>query len=201
MAPRVLGVHRLEVDDFRVLGLVGVLSAVEQAQVRQLLARQGAFLGHHALDGFLEDPLREATVEDVARFAFLDPAGIAGVMVVGLLRQLIAGELHLVGVDDDDIVAVVDVRGVVRAMLAAQTVGDEGRKTANDDAFGVDQDPLVFHIGRLQRNRGFGVHGNGCPVIKSGRAIRGATAQCQSTRRALEPEKSRLSRCGIIIPL
>ncbi|MNC60165.1 hypothetical protein D3C75_1100260 [compost metagenome] len=73
--------------------------------------------------------------------------------IVDLVGVLLAGEHHLVDVGDDDVVAHVNVRGVGRQVLAAQTVGDEGRKTAHHDAFGVDVDPLLFDLCRLHRSR------------------------------------------------
>jgi len=83
------------------------------------------------------------------------------VAVVDLVGVLLAGEHHLVDVGDDDIVAAIDVRGVVTAVLAAQTVGDEGRETAHHDAFGVDMDPFLRDLGRLQRSRGALQHDEG----------------------------------------
>jgi hypothetical protein len=44
----------------------------------------------------------------------------AGVAVDGRLRRLVAGHRHLTGVDDDDEVTGVEVRRVVRLVLAAQ---------------------------------------------------------------------------------
>src|SRR3546814_17517715 len=55
----------------------------------------------------------------------LDTASIAGVLVVNLVLQLLARELHLVGVDHDDIVTAIDMRGEARLMLAAQDAGDD----------------------------------------------------------------------------
>jgi hypothetical protein len=47
-------------------------------------------------------------------------ARVARVVVGELLGQLVGGEHDLVGVDDDDVVAAVDVGGEVGAVLAAQ---------------------------------------------------------------------------------
>ena len=133
---------------------MGVRATDEQAQVRHLLAGQGAFLGQHALDGLFHDALGEAAVQDLLGGGFLDPARVAGVTIVDLVGRLLAGEHHLVDVGHDDIVTAIDVGGVVGAVLAAQAVGDEGREAAHHDAFGVDVDPLLLDIGRLQRSRG-----------------------------------------------
>ena len=44
--------------------------------------------------------------------ALLDAADIAGVVVIDLLLELLAGQHHLGGVDDDDIVAAIHMRRV-----------------------------------------------------------------------------------------
>jgi hypothetical protein len=68
-----------------------------------------------------------------SRGALLDAARIAGVPVILLVGVLLAGQDRLVGIDDDDIVAIVDVRGEGRLVLAAQAVGDNGGETADDE--------------------------------------------------------------------
>jgi len=60
------------------------------------------------------------------------------------------------GVDDDDVVAAIDMRRVGRKMLAAQAHGDERGEAADDQTLGVDHDPLLLHLGRLGR-KGFHV--------------------------------------------
>ena len=74
--------------------------------------------------------------------------------MVLLAHHLAAGHRDLVGVDDHDVVAEIDVRGVVGAVLTAQTQGDVGGQAAHNDAFGVDDYPLVHGISRF--------NGNGC---------------------------------------
>src|SRR3546814_17089740 len=86
-----------------------VFRAGENPKIAQLLTAQRA-ARHHALDRLFQDALREAAAEDFVRADFLDAARIAGVAIIELLRQLLAGELHLVRIDDDDVVATIDVR-------------------------------------------------------------------------------------------
>ena len=131
-----------------------MIRAGVDAQMGHLLAGQRALLGEHALDGLLEHALGEAAAQLLAGGDFLDAARVTGVAVVDLLVQLAASELHLVGVQDDDEVAAVDVRGVVRTMLAAKTHGDERGETANNGVLGIDHDPLLLDLGGLQRSRG-----------------------------------------------
>src|SRR5260370_15489838 len=68
--------------------------------------------------------------EDGALAAALDPAGIAGVPIEDAVGALVAGQLHLFGIDDDDMIAAIHVRRVARLMLAAQPRRDQRRGPA-----------------------------------------------------------------------
>ncbi len=96
-----------------------MLGAGVEVQRLHLLAPKRA-ARDHPLDGLLEHALGEAAVEHLVGGHFLEAAGVAGVLVVDLLTALVAGEADLLDVDDDDVVAAVDVRGEARLVLAAQ---------------------------------------------------------------------------------
>src|SRR6187401_2568226 len=113
-----------------------MLRTLVNAQVAQLLAAERA-ARQHALHRLLDDALWETAFHDGARGALLDAADVASVMIVDLAFQLAAGEHHLFGVDDDDVVAHIDIRREGRLVLAAQAQRYERRQTANDEAFGV----------------------------------------------------------------
>src|SRR3546814_1733372 len=100
------------------------------------------------------------------------------VLVVTLVLQLLAGERHLFGVDDDDIVTAIDVRGERRLMLAAQDVGDDRRNAAHNETLGVDQHPFLFDRRGVRRYSRLGqrLHGtlldrygpeHECPEIRA----------------------------------
>ena len=72
------------------------------------------------------------------------------IFVVGLAL----GEHDLVGVDDDDVVAGVDVRREDRLVLAAEDAGDLGGETAEDHALGVDDVPLAGDLAGFGGVRG-----------------------------------------------
>src|SRR5258708_15432279 len=92
------------------------------AQVLHLRAAERA-AGDHALDGLDQDALGEAAFEALAQGLALDAAGMAGVPVEDLALGLAAGQADLIGVDDDNVVAAIDVRGERRLVLAAQPHG------------------------------------------------------------------------------
>ena len=66
--------------------------------------------------------------------------------VIDLVGALVAGEHDLVGIDDDDIVAAIHMRREARLVLASEPRGDQGRKPAHDEAFGIDEDPGLLDV-------------------------------------------------------
>src|SRR6056297_204776 len=128
---------------------MGVLSAGIDAQIGHLLARQ-AVARQHPLDGLHDDPLGVIAFQDLPGGARLDAARIAGMPVIGLVA-LGAGQLDLVGIDDDHVVAHVHVGRERCLVLATQTHGDDRGKTAQNDTLGVDQDPFLVDICRSCR--------------------------------------------------
>ena len=141
-----------------------MLGTAVDAQVAHLLAAQRA-AGEHALDRLQDHPLGETALEDLAGGAVLDAAGKAGVPVVALVGALVAGHLHLLGVDDDHVVAHVHVRRERRLVLAAEDLGDVRGEAAENDALGVDQHPLLVDVALADR---IGLH---LSVPVSGRAL------------------------------
>ena len=129
-----------------------MLRALVDAQVAELLAAERA-AREHALDRLLDHALREAAVEDEARRALFDAALKPGVVVVHLVFTLPAGEDHLLRVDDDDVVAIVHMRGEGGLVLAAQAQRDDRGKAADHEAGGVDDHPFLLDLGRFGRVR------------------------------------------------
>ncbi len=76
-------------------------------------------LGKHALDGLLDDGFG-ATGEELDEGLFAETAGESGVAAIELLVSLQAGEDDLLGVDDDDVIAHIDVGGVEGVELAGE---------------------------------------------------------------------------------
>src|SRR5215468_10388082 len=116
-------------------------------QLRDLLARKPV-LGKHPLHGDAEHLGRPA-LELLAECPAAQPARIAGMAVVALLVELVAGDLDLLRVHDDDEVARVDVRRELRLALAAERVGDLSGETAERLSLGVDEIPLTRDFSRL----------------------------------------------------
>ena len=98
-----------------------VLLALVQVQTGQSGSADNV-LGKHTLDGQLHCELG-ALSHQLVVLDFLQVADPSGVMVVGFLIELTAGQDRLVHVDDDDEIAAVNIGREVNLMLAAQKSG------------------------------------------------------------------------------
>src|SRR5262249_17379777 len=116
----------------------------------------------HALDRLDDDALGKAAFEALAEGLALDPAGMTGVIVEDLTLGLAAGQADLLGVDDDDGVAAMDVRRERGLVLAAEPHGDDRGEPAEHQPVGVDQHPLLLHVGSLHTGGAVtkGLHGS-----------------------------------------
>src|SRR5262249_10888791 len=117
------------------------------AQLPQHLPAEGT-LGEHPLDRLPYDLLRVAREESLEALG-LDAARVPGVPPVRLALGLARADIQLGRVDDDHVVAGVDVRRPYRLVLAPQERRDLGREAAEDGAVGVDDVPRALDVGGL----------------------------------------------------
>src|ERR1700712_2820496 len=153
--PHVLAIHRSDINRLGLLSFMRMFGAGVNAQIAHLHAAERT-ARDHAFDGLLDDALGKATLEDRLCAAFLDATDEAGVLVVHLVVALATGQNDMRRVDDDDVVAAVDVGRIGREVFTAQAHRDERSETTDDQTLGVDQHPLLRHLGRLCR-KGFHV--------------------------------------------
>ena len=118
-----------------------MLCAAEHAKPLELPVGDRVLL-QHAAHGQTHGQLGLLLHETVIA-GLLQAAGIAGVSAVILLLKLLAGQDRLLGVDDDDVVAALNMRGVIDLQLAAQQVGRESGGLAQGLAGSVDNVPLA----------------------------------------------------------
>src|SRR5439155_9790153 len=97
----------------------------------------------YAVDRLAQD-LRRPSLELGTQRPAAETARIAGVAVVHLVVELVAGHMDFLGVHDDDEVARVDVRRVLGLGLAAEHVGDLRSETPQRLPFGVDEVPAAL---------------------------------------------------------
>ena len=91
------------------------------------LAQTG--LGKHTANGLFDHELR-LLLQVVLSGCETLSAGITRVSYIDLLGQFVARELHLLRIDDDDVVTAIDVGRVAGLVLAAEDLGDLRCKTS-----------------------------------------------------------------------
>src|SRR4029453_11062494 len=106
--PHVLAVERLDVERLGLLRLVRMAGAGIHLEVAHQLALQRAAL-EHALDRLLADALRVLAVENLARRALFDSAGVAGVPLIKLVLGLVTREDRLLRIDHNYVIAGIDM--------------------------------------------------------------------------------------------
>src|SRR5579863_9778310 len=124
-----------------------MLGAGVDLELRDLLPREPV-LREHPLDRDAQH-LGRTPVELLAERAALETARIARVAVVPLLVELVARDVDLLRVHDDDEVTRIGMRRELRLALAAERIGDLGRETAEGLPVGVDEVPLARDFSRF----------------------------------------------------
>src|SRR5690625_715968 len=162
-----------DLEGLRLLRGVRVVRAGVDLELLQLLAAEGV-LREHAADRLLDGALGEA-LEQLRVADGLEPARVPGVAVGDLVLALAPGQGDLRGVDDDDIVTTVDVRGEARLVLPTEQGGDLRRQSAEDDVGSVDDVPALLDVAGLRCVR---AHGRSLRFSHRGRRGRRTAAHC-----------------------
>ena len=97
----------------------------------------------HATDGVFEDAFG-VFGEYLFRGGLALAAGISGIALVDFVGHLLAGEDNFLGIDDDDVVAAVNVRSEARFGLASQDVGHAGGQTTYGLVLGINEHPFLL---------------------------------------------------------
>lgn len=95
---------------------------------------------HTGLDVFVERFLHQNLGVGVTL-----SAGITGECEVFAVCHLFAGKNHLVGINDDNIVAAFNVGRIAGLVLATQNFGNFRAKATEMLVGGIDEEPLFFH--------------------------------------------------------
>ena len=100
-----------------------------------LLAQRAA--GQHALNSFDQQALGKLAFQNLACSTLLDAAGMASVPIMDLVRPFLAGQLDLVSVDHDDVVALhLDVDRARRVRLFVVLSREGHANVSKNGAFG-----------------------------------------------------------------
>jgi hypothetical protein len=130
----------------RLLGLVRMLGASVDLELGDHLESE-LVLRQHTANGLVQNHLWLALQPRFGGDGAL--ARVACVPGVLFLIPLITGELHLLGVDHDDKVARINVRRVLRAVLAHEDHGNPTRQAAHYLIGGIDNVPLFLDFAGL----------------------------------------------------
>ena len=100
-----------------------MLAACINFQLGHLLTAH-RIAGNHAFNSFLDNSFRKTAGQYLAGCGFFDAADPAGMFEIFLRGQFLAGQLYFVGIDNNDIVAAVQVRNI-GCLLYTSDAADE----------------------------------------------------------------------------
>src|SRR3954451_4896328 len=178
MLRRWASVELLSGERLRPLGLMRVIGSGVDLELAELLHAE---LGsrQHPLDGAADD-LLGASLEEMAERLLAVALGEAAVPDVELALALVAGDGDPRGVEDDDVIARVEVRRPGRLVLAFEDARDPRREAPERLVGRVDDEPAPIDL-TLSRRVGLRVHRSSCSPI--GRSVR----RPRTTRRRHSP--------------
>ena len=128
-----------------------VLGACIYEQVAKQIISE-ARLGEHTLHSS-PDEFSGSLLEDLLGCRETLSSGVSGIARIDTVSHLPAAEGDLLGVDYDDIVTAVDVRGEPGLVLATKNKGHAGRETTKSEISSVNDDPLLVNGRLVQRYR------------------------------------------------
>src|SRR5690606_30146910 len=105
-------------------------------------------LGQHAFNSDLNDTLRSTLVQ-LLEVDALETTRETGVAVVHLVLSLVTSDLNLLGIHDHDVVTGINVRSVLRLVLATQAAGNFGSRATKVKTGGIYSVPSPFNGSRF----------------------------------------------------
>ena len=126
-----------------------MLSAAVDMQAGQRILGDDV-AGHHAADGQLHGQLG-LVLHQQAVLGLMQAAGVAGVTEILLVFSFSTGHDELVSVDNNDVIARVDVRCVFRLVFATESESDFSGKAADNLIGCINHVPFTLHFKRLGR--------------------------------------------------
>lgn len=133
----------LEVNFGWLLGCVRMLIASINVQIGVQLAPQ-AILGQHAFHGHFEDPLRVLCQQNPGRGEALS-TGVTRMAHIDLIGQFLTSQTHFFSVDDDYVVATVNVWREVGLVFAANHEGNFTGQPTKYLSLCVNHNPVLLY--------------------------------------------------------
>ena len=115
------------------------------AQIAHLHPPQGP-ARNHPLHRLQNHAFGMGAAENAARRMRFDAARITRMPVIDLVGELFARQADLRRIDDDDVVAAIDMGRETRLMLAPQPQRDDRSEPAEDQPIGIDQHPFFLDL-------------------------------------------------------
>ena len=134
----------LEFDGLWVLSLMRMLAACVDLELAELGAAQ-LVLGDHSFDGPFEDELGLASADLGGSFDGL-AADVTGVTGVDLVTLLVSAEAGVLGIDDDNEVAGINVRSEDGLVLATEEAGSLDSDVSDDLVLGINDVPRTLDV-------------------------------------------------------
>ena len=110
-----------------------------------------ARFGEHAFDCLLDEK-RRFLRQVIGRRSETLTSRETGVSCIDLVGHLLACELHFVRVDDDNIIAAIDVGGVARLVIAAEDLRNLRCKPTQSLVGRNDNNPLLVNRSGVRRD-------------------------------------------------
>src|SRR5919112_3385036 len=148
-------------ERLRPLGLMGMVGPGVDLQLPQLLCAEPV-VRQHALDRAADDLLRSA-LEQLAERLLLEPLGVPAVALVELRRLFRGRDRDLACVQDDHVIAAVEVRRPGWLVLSTEDACDTRGEAAERLARRVHDEPLALDL-TLSRGVRLVVHQSSFPV-------------------------------------
>lgn len=99
----------------------------------------------HAFYGLFQSAAWELLLH-FAEGAFVDTAWETGVAEVFFIFEFSTGYTQFVRIDNNDVIAGIDVGGVFRFVFATQTASDFGCNATQDFVLSIDDEPFALHL-------------------------------------------------------
>ena len=134
----------LNVEGLGLLSCMGVfLPGIDKELLVELTSQ--TILGQHAFNGKAEK-IFGALLEKIFGSNGLDATNITGVTVVRLRFELVAGQLDLIRVDDDDLVTAINVGSVHGVVLTTNASRYNGSESAKHLILGINHVPFLWIV-------------------------------------------------------
>ena len=123
---------------------MSVFGARVNPQLAEHVASKGA-LWKHAFYSLFDNQFRLFFTQ-LVKAGGLQTTRIAGMMVVQLVGGLVSGHLDFAGIDYNNVIARIHVRGIFWFMFSTQATRNLGSQSAQGFALGIDQEPVMLDV-------------------------------------------------------